>query len=441
MAGTLAGRSALDGLLCLTVNGLSESMLAVLAAVAAAARVNAAPPPRSVQPRWDPATLPVAFHSSNSTGNWDAEQIKQLARFAMVTVEKWQNIERYVPPDTLAAPSYADAGGLYNCQSGADLSRCGCCAEDDIVSALRKVKAVNPAVVTVAYLHSDIVQGWYRAAQHLAAESDCWLRDRNGTLMPSWHGVHGCGNSGNCTWLLLDHSKPACSELFAESCLAMTRTGAVDGCFVDGCNPAGSLPAGPTPEQGRAMVAGKLAMLAKLQTQVAGPLICGSTGAASPSCRGVQAEGWGVETKRGFMFAQREIPMLMAAMDAGVLFQAHGRAVCEHAGDPYHPAVQTELAAFLVGMGPQAFYLCGAWEQCTTNPPLRPGRCAPNANQTLWWPVYDMTLGEPLANASKIDSVWHREFASGTKVVFDTTTNTGKITWAAAQEKLPNTER
>ena len=70
---------------------------------------------------------------------------------------------------------------------------------------------------------------------------------------------------------------------------------------------------------------------------------------------GTQAEGWG----RTGDFAGRDIPLLMKAMQLGAVFQAHGTATCEHGGDPDHPAVQTELAAFLIGMGPHAYFLCG----------------------------------------------------------------------------------
>jgi hypothetical protein len=68
-----------------------------------------------------------------------------------------------VPPATLAQP-YEWQGGLYACQNNSDLTKCGCCAEDEILATARAIKAVNPKVMTVAYLNSGIAYPWYRAA-------------------------------------------------------------------------------------------------------------------------------------------------------------------------------------------------------------------------------------------------------------------------------------
>eukprot|EP01052_Picozoa_sp_SAG31_P042094 SAG31_NODE_6576_length_1965_cov_1.946409_1_plen_189_part_00 len=169
--------------------------------------------------------------------------------------------------------------------------------------------------------------------------------------------------------------------------------------------------------------------------QVLSPLVCGFGGKfdvdllRKTGARGYMDEGWG---KAPLTFATREIPSLMAAVRAGVLFQAHGRAVCGTTGRPcengtqpcwnrlpdYHEsAVQTELAAFLVAMGEYSYFVCGSWE----NYP---------ANSSTWNPVYDLPLGRPLHNATLgADRVWRREFASGTTVQFDTKTNSGTVSW------------
>jgi hypothetical protein len=386
-------------------------------------------PEPQVRPVWDPATLPVAFHSSNSTGRWSAAQLQQLAKYAMVTVEKWQNIVNIVPATTLV-PAYNTPGGLYSCQNGSDLSRCGCCQEDEMVASLAGLKRVNPKVVTIAYLHSDIMHSWYRAAGRLAQAPECWLRDQAGEIVHSIHG-NGGGNSGKASWMIYDHTQPKCSSLWADSCLELTRTGVFDACFVDGCSD--KPPSILSPSQAAAFVRGKQKMLTELQGNVSGPLICGSTGDVQLDMRAVQAEGWGVAPHGSTMFATREIPNLMSAMRAGILFQAHGRAVCEHEADPHHPAVQTELAAFLIGMDSQAYFVCGSWELCSADPPLRPERCAPNPNSTSipWLPVYDLPLGAPVANATKTGGVWHRQFASGTTVTFDTKHEKGRIFWGS----------
>ena len=99
-------------------------------------------------------TLPVAFHSSSShLLGFSSAQIQELSRYSMVTIEKFQGIAAVAPAATLAQPYLH---GLYACQKGADLSRCGCCAEDEIVEAARKIKAANASVLTVAYLNTQI---------------------------------------------------------------------------------------------------------------------------------------------------------------------------------------------------------------------------------------------------------------------------------------------
>jgi hypothetical protein len=79
-------------------------------------------------------------------------------------------------------------------------------------------------------------------------------------------------------------------------------------------------------------------------------------------------------------------------------------------------AVQTEIAAFLIGMGKHSYYLCGSWEDTFSN-----------SQTSSWLPLYDLPLGAPLGNATLQDRVWHRSFVSGTKATFDTTTETGTL--------------
>ena len=173
-----------------------------------------------------------------------------------------------------------------------------------------------------------------------------------------------------------------------------------------------------------------------------GPLLCGVGGNFAAAvgrglgAGGVQDEGWGVVDRRSgrTTFATREIPGLMAAVRAGKVFQAHGRAVCGVPGKPcavpgrpcwagrlpdYRtPAVQTELAAFLVAMGERSYYVCGAWQDYPV--------------EGTWNPVYDLPLGAPLGAAVLgRDGVWRRRFARGTNASFDTRAESGRVEWAA----------
>ena len=86
-------------------------------------------------PEFSWGTLPVAWHSGNSTGQYTDAQIKELARYQMVTLEKFQNVRAVVPAEVLAR-GYESPGGLYECQRNASLRMCGCCGEDEIIPLL-----------------------------------------------------------------------------------------------------------------------------------------------------------------------------------------------------------------------------------------------------------------------------------------------------------------
>merc|ERR1719191_457529 len=77
--------------------------------------------------------------------------------------------------------------------------------------------------MVIAYDHSNKVYGMYRSARAFESRPDLWLRDENGTVVGDGHYFH------------VDHAQKAAGELWAQGCLNMTQTGAVDGCFMDGC--------------------------------------------------------------------------------------------------------------------------------------------------------------------------------------------------------------
>ena len=94
-------------------------MLIILAVVLLFGSANAALPQFS----WD--TLPVFFHSANSTGQYNDDALKVIAKFQMVTIEKWMGWE----------------------VKGID-------DEDEMVLAMMAVKKLNPKVATYFYMNS-----------------------------------------------------------------------------------------------------------------------------------------------------------------------------------------------------------------------------------------------------------------------------------------------
>jgi hypothetical protein len=123
------------------------------------------PPPAAGAPTrrmpvfsWD--TLPVGWHSSNSSGVWAPEQVEVLARYAIITLEKMQGTDLVVPAATRARK------GLYWCQdinNESDLSACmlpGKQVENQHVLAATAIKKVNPEAVVISYLNSVIQYPW-----------------------------------------------------------------------------------------------------------------------------------------------------------------------------------------------------------------------------------------------------------------------------------------
>jgi len=97
--------------------------LFVLLSVAAAARPKG--------PRFSWKTLPIFFHSSNSSGPVNEASLQLMARFPMVTVEKFQG----------------------PCGNSGHASP-ACNQEQQIVDALKGVKEINPNVSTIFYYNS-----------------------------------------------------------------------------------------------------------------------------------------------------------------------------------------------------------------------------------------------------------------------------------------------
>merc|ERR1711884_559182 len=151
----------------------------------------------------------------------------------------------------------------------------------------------------------------------------------------------------------------------------------------------------------QAYIAGKDQMLADLQAEIPGIVLCGSGGG---TMKGV----FGTSVQKG--------------VAAGAMFEAKGHEVCSgnNAGDPNDPKIQTELAAFLVAAGEHSYYRCGAWGH----------------SDVPWYKVYDMPLGKPFSNATLSNGIYKRSFASGTVVTFDTATETGTIKWADSHQVL-----
>merc|ERR1712018_1055027 len=124
---------------------------------------------------WETFGKMAIFHSSNTTapiGMYSPESLEILAKYAVVTIEKYQGNKGFFPH-----PHEFD---MQNCQNGTDVSKCGCCVEDNIEEVAKAIKAIDPTTMVIAYIHSVKAYPVYRGSQELAPHPDLWLRDAHG---------------------------------------------------------------------------------------------------------------------------------------------------------------------------------------------------------------------------------------------------------------------
>jgi hypothetical protein len=366
----------------------------------------------TVRPEHSWATLPVAWHSALSDAVMSPDAVKNLSKFPLITLEKSAG----------SAALNWKHGLPLSCENGTDLTACGCCEEDLMITQARQIKALNPKAHIVAYFNSIIAYPWYRAARKFASNSSWWLRNSTGGLL------NNIRENPTETWRAWNFADEAVGELWIEMCLNVTKSGVIDGCFMDGCaneNQRLIVPGPLTTATEAAYRENKPKWMAKLQKLVPGILICGSGGGwvngddGKPAVAATQVQNWGTHSQN---WTGVWMPMLFAAVKAGVIFEAH--APCG-SSDPDDPFEQSKLAAFLIAAGEGSYYLCGGW----------------GSSSVPWYSLYDLPLGKPLSDAKLgADGVWRRSFAAGTNVTMDTKTNNGTITWAKLKRVAVKTD-
>ena len=164
-----------------------DNMLTLLVAILLFGPAKAALPQFS----WD--TLPVFFHSSNSTGQYNDDALKVIAKFQMVTIEKWMGWEVKDIDD-----------------------------EDEMVLAMMAVKKLNPKVATYFYMNSvrDRPE-MTRMARDVQQHPEYALKDDNGKKVMSGD------------YYVFDLSKQEVRKWWLNICLNATKFANGDGCFCD----------------------------------------------------------------------------------------------------------------------------------------------------------------------------------------------------------------
>ena len=89
---------------------------------------------------WD--TVMPFFHADNTTGPYSDEAIRSIARFPLVTLEKWHG----------ACGDFQSTNKSGRCPD-ISLETYPCCEEQTITSDLRRVKAISPNTTRVVYFN------------------------------------------------------------------------------------------------------------------------------------------------------------------------------------------------------------------------------------------------------------------------------------------------
>ena len=313
---------------------------------------------------WD--TVPVFFHSGNESGLYSEKALQIIAKYPMVTIEKFQS---------------------YQVKNIDD--------EDDMVAVMKAVKEVNPNVATYFYMNSfkDRPE-MTRMARQFDEHPEWALRNDDGIKVKNTQGYY-----------VFDLSNSIVRKWWLDTCLNATKLANGDGCFCDSSQHSTGQGFNPpiSDEKMKAWGDGLLTLTKDVQSALGDDKLLIGKVPDQPYVKAVQIETFSANNK--------SINDLMLGVKNGKVIQAHIQIRCTE-------DITNFLAAFLIGAGQYSYFGCGAWQSTG------------NGTEPLTWKLeYDKPLGAPLSDAMYSDRKWKREFSKGTIVEFDTLKNIGKIQW------------
>ena len=148
---------------------------------------------RAALPRFSWDTLPVFFHSSNSSGQYNDDALKTIARYSMVTIEKWMGLDVKNVDD-----------------------------EHEMAVTMKAIKALNSSVSTYFYMNSFKARP---EMTHMARQLNAYsysLRDANRDK------VKFAGQ-----FYVFNVSRSEVRKWWLDTCLNATTFANGDGCFCD----------------------------------------------------------------------------------------------------------------------------------------------------------------------------------------------------------------
>ena len=357
---------------------------------------------------WD--TLPVFFHSSNTSGPWSEAAVSQIARFALATNEKSHAMR--LPGGGSQSEEIA---GPYACRQVNNVTG----------GPIRN----NSATRAFFYLNSVI--DWpfnFKLHALMVAHPEYRLKNRTGhDIGPPGSGTSPSGSASPGGNWLYNLTNDALRAAWVDTCVEAARDGCA-GCFIDQANVAEGIATWPSnsPE----VAAYRLAHLAALTELDAALTPMG--GFAINNHLGTRAYGTSAMMVEDFVGSEKCVATLRTLAARNFTVEAH---VGNYpAGNTCQHADTNSLAAFLVGAGEFHYYHCAPTWGSDARWPAVPD------DWLDWLPEYDAPLGAPLglatqrpsraAGAPASASLWSRSFASGTRVAFDGGSANGTIWWA-----------
>ena len=342
------------------------------------------------------STLPVFFHSGNSSGVWSPEALVEIGRYSMATFEK----------------AHANKNGRGR-------------QEHILPGECQRVKAAAAAasngnktnVVAMYYLNSVFDWPFYELHDLMLDHPEWRLKDASGKDIT----ITGRPDGAWCFNL----SVPELRERWISDCLQAVADGC-DGCYIDRSNNMTQVSAVQfmSQEDSVRFELAHMQTLSELNRRLA------SIGSfAISNNQGLPAEGTTMMMFEDFAASEHCIQSLQLAAERGLGVQAHAGDIVDDGTNATengcgHGDINA-MAAFLIGAGEYAYYHCAKGWSSDEPWPERPDVWLD------WRKEYDRPLGQPIANGTKgsFDGIWRRFFSYGTFVEFDSNRGNGTIWW------------
>ena len=251
------------------------------------------------------------------------------------------------------------------------------------------------------------------ASHYLESSSSHLLKNAQGEpVLESFASLH-----------VVDYQRPEMRRYMRDHCLNMTRSGLVDGCGIDGSQQRAGTPSipGVAPGNATAWNTGKVCMMNGTTAAIGNGLVVGKMqwelGGSGGYANSIIQEG--CDATNDTVNNLRAVAARSRALGGTPLvYECH--TACDTSTTD---GCDSNIAAFLAGAGPNAFWGCNGW--VVPNETSILGRWAPH--------LFERPLGEPLGDAvyDGATQTWTRSFARGASVSFNAATRKGHVQWGS----------